>query len=134
MAYIVNFNMGDIESLISDMAYIAITLISPEGGGFARQDAILKAKYQLGINRPLTEDEKTLLAQKIQQRYPNMEISDLMWYINLAETMPGFSSGGMPPNTPDVILPNKPAGSKSYLVYLVLGLGLLLYVGSRKKV
>jgi hypothetical protein len=123
--------MGDIESLVSDMAYIVIFLISPEGGGFARQDAILKAKYQLGINRPLTEEEKTLLAQKIQLRYPNMLLSDLMWYINLAETMPGFSSGGMPADTPDVILPNKPAESKSFLVYLALGL--LLFVLFRKK-
>lgn len=101
------YNLGATTSLISDMAYIAISLILPSGGGFAKQDAILKAKNQLGVNRNLTEEEKTGLAGLIKDRFPMLELSDIMYSINLAETMPTYSSGGTLPDgtLPDIKLP-----------------------------
>jgi hypothetical protein len=130
-------NMGDIPDELSQIV-IALILL-----GFAKQDCILKAKSQLNIQRKLTEDEKLRLAYNIQLRFPQMEISDLMYSINLAESMPGYSSGGTLPDgtIPDVILPDNTipngvknggtAGNKSYL-YIVLGLGLILLMGMRK--
>jgi len=131
-------NMGDIPD---ELAQIVIALILL---GFAKQDCVLKAKSQLNIQRKLTEDEKLRLAYKIQLRFPQMEISDLMYSINLAESMPGYSSGGTLPDgtIPDVILPNTipndtipngetKTGGKSYL-YFALGLGLILLLGFRK--
>jgi hypothetical protein len=136
MPYITN--MSDIPD---ELAQIVIALILL---GFAKQDCVLKAKSQLNIQRKLTEDEKLRLAYKIQLRFPQMEISDLMYSINLAESMPGYSSGGTLPDgtIPDVILPNtipndtipngeSKTGGKSYL-YFALGLGLILLLGFRK--
>lgn len=131
MPYITK-NMGDIPDELSQIV-IALILL-----GFAKQDCVLKAKSQLNIQRKLTEDEKLRLAYNIQLRFPQMEISDLMYSINLAESMPGYSSGGTLPDgtIPDVILPKTvviepPKESKSYLIYFVLGF--ILFMGFRKK-
>ncbi len=110
-------------ALISNVSYIVITLIRQ---GYARQDAVIKAKSQLGINRYLTEDEKNQLAQNIHAEFPGMELSDIMWYINLAESMPGYSSGGIPEGgIPDVVIPEQNnsgiiiAGSALALIILI---------------
>jgi hypothetical protein len=133
------FNLGATTSLIPDMAYIVIKLVEYPNG-FAKQDAVLKAKLQLGVNRKLTEEEKTGLAGLVKDRFPMMELSDIMYSINLAETMPHYSDGGtlpdgtlpdvvLPPLTPggDVFVPNDlKVGTIGLAQVAVVGMGLLL--------
>ncbi len=114
--YITNLSMG---SLAGDMASITITYIEL---GWAKQDAVLKAKELTGTNRKLTEDEKIELANLIHIRFPQISITDLMYSINLAESMPGYSSGG----AGDTDQNQTSSNTLGFLIYLVIGIVLLM--------
>jgi hypothetical protein len=112
--------------LISNMATIILTLIPPAGGGYPMHDCVFKAKKQLGIDRLLTEDEKTKLAQLILTVYPGMELSNVMQSINIGDNLTDYSTGGgVPPggDIPDVILPSDSSNTSGIIF---AGAGILL--------
>lgn len=93
-------------------------------------DCVFKAKKQLGINRPLTEDEKTELAGLILAAHPGMELSNVMQSINIGDALTDYSTGGgIPPgeDIPDVILPvENPETNIGGIVVAGAGIVLLL--------
>lgn len=115
-------------SIIQSMATIILTIIPPAGGGYPMHDCVFKAKKQLGINRLLTEDEKTQLAQLIMTSYPGMELSNVMQAINIGDNLTDYSTGGgVPPggDIPDVVLPIDESSNIGGIVFAGAGIFLL---------
>jgi len=120
-------------STIQNMATIVLTLIVPEGGGYPMHDCVHKAKLQLGINRLLTEDEKSQLAGLIMNRYPGMELSNVMQSINIGDDLTDYSTGGgVPPggDIPDVVLPVDESSGIGGIIFA--GAGILVLWGLLK--
>jgi hypothetical protein len=113
-------------STIQNMATIVLTLILPENGGYPLHDCVFKAKKQLGI-KSLTDDEKTQLAGLIMNRYPGMELSNVIQSINIGDNLTDYSTGGgVPPggDIPDVVLPIEESSNIGGIVFA--GAGILL--------
>jgi hypothetical protein len=118
---------------IQNMATIVLTLILPANGGYPMHDCVHKAKRQLGINRALTEDEKTQFAGLIMTRYPGMELSNVMQSINIGDALTDYSTGGgVPPGSdiPDVVLSIDESSNIGGIIFA--GAGILVLWGLLK--